>query len=46
MMELGISSRYSMDLATGTVPIKSAWQRPSTSTLYSYGATHPYSKLR
>jgi len=45
LMELGISSRYSMDLATGTGTDQICLAAPIDETRYSYGATHPHSKL-
>jgi len=45
LIELGISSRYSMDLATGTGTDQICLAAPLDETRYSYGATHPHSKL-
>jgi adenosylcobinamide amidohydrolase len=45
LMELGISSRYSMDLATGTGTDQISIAAPIDEGRYAYGATNPHSKL-
>ena len=45
LMELGVSSRYSKDLATGTGTDQICIAAPLDETRYSYGATNPHSKL-
>lgn len=45
LMELGVSSRYSKDLATGTGTDQICIAAPMDDNRYSYGATNPHSKL-
>jgi adenosylcobinamide amidohydrolase len=45
LMELGISSRYSADLATGTGTDQICLAAPLIPDAYAYGATNPHSKL-
>ena len=45
LMELGVSSRYSKDLATGTGTDQICIAAPLDENRYSYGATNPHSKL-
>jgi adenosylcobinamide amidohydrolase len=45
LMELGISSRYSQDLATGTGTDQVCLAAPITDGLYAYSATNPHSKM-
>src|SRR6185295_2071500 len=45
LMELGISSRYSKDLATGTGTDQICLAAPMEEGRYAYGATNPHSKL-
>jgi adenosylcobinamide amidohydrolase len=45
LMELGVSSRYSRDLATGTGTDQICFASPMDESRYSYGATNPHSKL-
>ena len=45
LMELGVSSRYSKDLATGTGTDQICIAAPSDDSRYAYGATNPHSKL-
>ncbi len=44
-MELGVSSRYSRDLATGTGTDQICIAAPMDESRYAYGATNPHSKL-
>jgi len=45
LMELGVSSRYSKDLATGTGTDQICLAAPMEEGRYAYGATNPHSKL-
>jgi len=45
LMELGVSSRYSRDLATGTGTDQICFASPMDETRYAFGATNPHSKL-
>jgi adenosylcobinamide amidohydrolase len=45
LMELGISSRYSKDLATGTGTDQVCVAAPEIEARYAYTATNPHSKL-
>jgi hypothetical protein len=45
LMELGISSRYSQDLATGTGTDQICLAAPIVSGAYEYSATNPHSKM-
>src|SRR6185295_14579429 len=45
LMELGVSSRYSCDLATGTGTDQISVAAPIDENRYAYGATNPHSKL-
>lgn len=45
LMELGISSRYSPDLATGTGTDQLCLAAPIANGAYEYAATNPHSKL-
>jgi adenosylcobinamide amidohydrolase len=45
LMELGISSRYSQDLATGTGTDQICLAAPVSDGAYAYSATNPHSKL-
>ncbi|HLQ79001.1 MAG TPA: adenosylcobinamide amidohydrolase, partial [Terriglobia bacterium] len=45
LMELGVSSRYSQDLATGTGTDQICIAAPLDDSRYAYGATNPHSKL-
>jgi len=45
LMELGISSRYSRDLATGTGTDQICVAAPIIESRYAYAATNPHSKL-
>jgi hypothetical protein len=45
LMELGVSSRYSRDLATGTGTDQICLAAPIEDGRYAYGATNPHSKL-
>jgi adenosylcobinamide amidohydrolase len=45
LMELGISSRYSQDLATGTGTDQVCLAAPIVSGAYEYSATNPHSKM-
>lgn len=45
LMELGISSRYSQDLATGTGTDQVCVAAPDAEDRYAYTATNPHSKL-
>jgi adenosylcobinamide amidohydrolase len=45
LMELGISSRYSSDLATGTGTDQISVASPLAPGRYAFGATNPHSKL-
>ena len=45
LMELGISSRYSQDLATGTGTDQVCVAAPEAEGRYAYTATNPHSKL-
>jgi len=45
LMELGISSRYSQDLATGTGTDQMCLAAPLANGAYEYAATNPHSKM-
>lgn len=45
LMELGISSRYSADLATGTGTDQICFAAPAANGDYEYAATNPHSKM-
>ena len=45
LMELGIASRYSQDLATGTGTDQICLAAPIRSDAYAYSATNPHSKM-
>jgi adenosylcobinamide amidohydrolase len=45
LMELGISSRYSSDLATGTGTDQICFAAPAANGAYEYTATNPHSKM-
>ena len=45
LLELGISSRYSQDLATGTGTDQICLAAPISESAYAYSATNPHSKM-